>query len=306
MSPSDQWSVGAMSKHPEDRYTSPADMVEAVYGSQHIQNSVVAFNPQELTMVAQRVAGQAEKIAIGGGDAGSEPYGRPIGFESDDASAWKRGADIGGEVLRPDRASQDTDAPADTIAQPATEKRVHWYAPDTGPELVKDRMPAVLRYGLGIVVACAPSALSGPNEDHFGYSLLIIGVTVALVWLLRETQLRKMSIKSQAVPRLMVSAVLLAAVPPVVFLLGGSDGMFPSVEFVIAGLLPLVLVNIHRLTHARRRRRFEIPPVAFVGLAALALSACFGPSTFTLVPVAVAVGTMMSLQIMSPMRRVAR
>lgn len=46
----------AIAKNPEDRFASAAEMVEAVFGVEHVQNSVVEFNPQELTMVAGKVA----------------------------------------------------------------------------------------------------------------------------------------------------------------------------------------------------------------------------------------------------------
>ncbi|HXE52142.1 MAG TPA: serine/threonine-protein kinase, partial [Tepidisphaeraceae bacterium] len=42
----------AMAKNPADRYQSVQEMVEAVYGSEHVRNSVSAFSPDSLTMVA--------------------------------------------------------------------------------------------------------------------------------------------------------------------------------------------------------------------------------------------------------------
>jgi hypothetical protein len=60
----------AMAKNPAERYQSIQEMVEAVFGSEHIRNSVSQFSPQSLTMVAGRaVAG------IAGGQSGSAPDG---------------------------------------------------------------------------------------------------------------------------------------------------------------------------------------------------------------------------------------
>ena len=46
----------AMAKNPADRYQSVQEMVEAVFGSEHVRNSVSCFTPDDLTMVAGQVA----------------------------------------------------------------------------------------------------------------------------------------------------------------------------------------------------------------------------------------------------------
>jgi serine/threonine protein kinase len=46
----------AMAKNPQDRYQSVQEMVEAVFGAEHIRNSVSCFSPESLSMVAQRAA----------------------------------------------------------------------------------------------------------------------------------------------------------------------------------------------------------------------------------------------------------
>ena len=56
----------AMAKNPADRYQSVQEMVEAVYGSDEIRNSVTQFSPESLTMVAGRVAGNV-------GSSGAKP-----------------------------------------------------------------------------------------------------------------------------------------------------------------------------------------------------------------------------------------
>ena len=56
----------AMAKNPADRYQSVQEMVEAVYGSDEIRNSVTQFSPESLTMVAGRIAGNV-------GSSGNRP-----------------------------------------------------------------------------------------------------------------------------------------------------------------------------------------------------------------------------------------
>lgn len=55
----------AMAQKPEDRYQSVDEMVEALFGTEHIQNSVSGFNPQSLTVLAGRAARLAQERAAG-------------------------------------------------------------------------------------------------------------------------------------------------------------------------------------------------------------------------------------------------
>ncbi len=49
----------ALSKNPDDRYETTQQMVEAVFGAEHIRQSVSCFSPDHLTMVAGRIADRA-------------------------------------------------------------------------------------------------------------------------------------------------------------------------------------------------------------------------------------------------------
>jgi|GEM_PF-6099541 len=96
----------ALSKNPDDRYETAADMVEAVFGTEHVQNSVVEFNPQELTMVANMATKRAfatpsGRQAPGGSDGtGSEGDGARGGWSPGDGPRPKTTA-----------AQKDTDIP---------------------------------------------------------------------------------------------------------------------------------------------------------------------------------------------------
>ncbi len=50
----------ALAKDPDDRYKSVQEMVEDLFGSENIRNSVSQFSPDELSMVAGRVAAKAD------------------------------------------------------------------------------------------------------------------------------------------------------------------------------------------------------------------------------------------------------
>jgi TM2 domain-containing membrane protein YozV len=59
----------ALAKDPTQRFRSVQEMVEAVFGEEHIQQSVSHFRPESLSMIAQRVA---QKVAVGGPGSSAE------------------------------------------------------------------------------------------------------------------------------------------------------------------------------------------------------------------------------------------
>ena len=64
----------AMEEDPTVRYQNVQEMVEAIFGSEHIRNSVSHFSPDSLTMVAGHAA---QKISPSGSFTPSEPFGKP-------------------------------------------------------------------------------------------------------------------------------------------------------------------------------------------------------------------------------------
>ena len=63
----------AMSKEPGERYTSAQEMVEAVFGTEHIRNSVSHFRAEDLSLAAARVG---ERVAVGGPGSSAEHAGQ--------------------------------------------------------------------------------------------------------------------------------------------------------------------------------------------------------------------------------------
>jgi hypothetical protein len=66
----------AMCKDPDQRYRSAQEMVEAVFGAEHVRQSVSVFAPEELSVVAERAArlvtaGTAAPAGVGAGGDGA-------------------------------------------------------------------------------------------------------------------------------------------------------------------------------------------------------------------------------------------
>jgi len=61
----------ALAKDPGERYQSAQEMVEDVFGTEHVRNSVSQFSPEDLTLVAQRIAKEMRNCQLT--DNGNQP-----------------------------------------------------------------------------------------------------------------------------------------------------------------------------------------------------------------------------------------
>ncbi len=290
----------AMNKNPDARYQSPAEMVEAIYGSESVQNSVVAFNPQELTIVAGKVAAGAEQLAGGNG-------GSPVTFESGDPSAWKAGVDASSVPYA--TALQDTDSPATNtvVAEPSLR------APEKS---VSDPMPSWLRHGLGLTIAVYASVSASRLSALIGfvdappiiYTILgfcVVGGAIAVFTTLRRTLLSNVSINNVVTPRVFSFFAGLALMAVSVFcyaMLGLFRGDVPIVSICVFS--PFVVLNVHRLMHLHRKKRIQVLPVlgaAFIAasVATFAAASGLGQGELIFVTATLAAGIAAGIQIVS-------
>ena len=65
-----------MAKDPAERYQSVQEMVEAVFGAEHVRRASRASRPDSLSMIAERVG---QRVAVGGGSATPPPIPRNRG-----------------------------------------------------------------------------------------------------------------------------------------------------------------------------------------------------------------------------------
>lgn len=87
----------AMAKDPAERFQTVQEMVESVFGAEHIRESVSHFSPDSLSMVAERVA---KKVAIGGGSSGEVGAGLGGRAANDAGSSevWPGAGDLAGQA----------------------------------------------------------------------------------------------------------------------------------------------------------------------------------------------------------------
>ncbi len=86
----------AMSKEPGERYASAQEMVEAIFGTEHIRNSVSHFRAEDLSLAAARVG---QRVAVGGPGSSAEHVGQLGGSPAQGGTGSSDGSpDLGGHM----------------------------------------------------------------------------------------------------------------------------------------------------------------------------------------------------------------
>ncbi|HEY2842835.1 MAG TPA: protein kinase, partial [Bryobacteraceae bacterium] len=197
----------AMAKDPAQRYQSIQEMVEAVFGTEHVRMSVSHFSPDDLSMVAGRVAQKMAVVGaggiggasgsgtsggigvgnVGGGNLGGGNIGGGVSNESssvvgsDDLAARMRNRL--GEVQQQlqdsgERIRQNFQASAERIRNRFGEMGIGNPAgpaippiPDRQPTAINDPLPLLSRQFLGFltaVVVAVAAGIIGANDGLRG------------------------------------------------------------------------------------------------------------------------------------------
>src|SRR5437762_2404429 len=136
----------AMHKDPAQRYQTVQEMVEAVFGAEHVRDSVSGFSPGDLSVVAGRVA-QRIAVGVGGSSGPPMPPTPPVQPDSWQQAAFAdRPNRISGLATPPPLPIPELPAPVAPTRQPAA-------APS--PRIQPDPIPTQQRYilaGVGILI----------------------------------------------------------------------------------------------------------------------------------------------------------
>jgi hypothetical protein len=162
----------AMAKDPSQRYASVQEMVEAVFGSEHVRQSVSVFSPDELSVIAAHAAQRVPVGAAAGGgggggsgaSGGSGPWDR-VGTWTD--RIGDRIAGIGDRVA-------DIGARAVGAASPSSRTMA------VNPP-VEDRLDRRQRRFLALLVAVLAGTLAAMFEQRLppGMTVMFVALTVA-------------------------------------------------------------------------------------------------------------------------------
>jgi len=308
----------AMAKNPADRYASVQEMVEAVFGAEHIQQSVSCFSPDSLSMIAQRVA---QRVAVGGGSATPPPiprrgsaatatagadrvrdYGNHIGrtVESfaDRIGAWgERMGELGCQATHGHTRKDKGKGRAAAAASPG----------DAGDEFgdplcdpLSKRQRRLLALVMLALVSVAAGALTGIDGAGIIAAALCTAGATAGLRIAGRSILPQMDSDSPFLRRLVsggmaAGMVLLCGIPVFASLSGGDEDRMAMTALGV--LIALLLVSPPDLSPSRSERVAFGPAVgaAFVGFIAWIFTQGFFPLT-----VGILAGSQLLAQALSP------
>ncbi|HEY7118482.1 MAG TPA: serine/threonine-protein kinase [Tepidisphaeraceae bacterium] len=318
----------ALAKDPAQRYQTVQEMIEAVFGSQHVQQSVSCFSPDSLTLVAGRVAGHAG-IRPGGPAVPRSLSSRAyeVGGRGGDEKDWgagvvdrvsgrarraaRRFASLGHRLAnRAARLAGRGGAGAglggmQTLPYPAPQVE-----PVPGPVLAVDelsRWHRVLLMGIATVAlgVAAGAFADGHNPPISAWFTMlgILGATLSITWASRHVlpALRGESwfMRHLAAGGLAGAAVIAVALPAWVPALSPHIGRrsFHVGETLASICLALLVVDWSKRTRATRRERVSLGDLISAGIAAVVVGMAMDAAVE--VVIGVMCGTSLGVQILS-------
>ncbi len=318
----------ALATDPSDRFQDVQQMVEAIYGAEHVRNSVTSFSPADLTMVAERVAQKAE-VEAGAPHGNDGPNDGPTATPGESV-----GEEISGAVNRFVRrtlvhvgiatgAMRDSgDHQARAASHPAPQimdsigrgQRLLW---GLITMLIVSFATAIFTPRLSLTWRDADHsrsfAFSGRSIPLSGHDeiivlLFVFATTLGAVLAIRLTAKHwspRFRHENRVLARLGIGAAACLAA-----LLAGSwvlAGRRPPVLYYppilhmglwVPLLLPLLLLNWRRLCAPKRDDRVSLLAALWAGLCAFVCAVIF--RSVPTIAVGVLAGTSLTVQMVSP------
>lgn len=296
----------AMAKDPAERYQSVQEMVEAVFGSEHIQQSVSVFSPEELSVVAGRVA---KHIAGGSssdfkpaatGTATASPAPEPGPEDPWGRVAWR--FERAGERIAQgaERASVRFQERFERRggrkgAVPLAELSKDMTVPIEDPLPKKSRFVlAIVSIGIVSIAAAVFSNLREPALAGIFVATAVIGATVGLVGIVPKF-LPHLDHESRLITGSIAAVTMFGC--SAIFMTADARQLSMPGTF-IAAAIPLFLQDIRRWRAPRRTDRISLGPV--IGAMVIAFVACQIFHGLPPIAIAVATGTGLAVQALAP------
>jgi len=270
----------ALAKDPADRYQTVQEMVEDLFGSENIRDSVSHFSPNELSVVAERVAAKANIV--------DQP--RPQRPRAEVAAQTTRG--VGKELTETaQKFAQQADAMGQKVADRVDAEANKLLGSGSRVQGLIDPVDPRQRRTLAILtmvlVAMGAGLLSGHRSSLSSTALAVFAMTAACskaILYSRRRWFGNLEPESQWVPKV-VTCCLAALVASMVaqligvvshgrgFVGGGSPN---GVRLWLSLAIPMLLVDWGRITSPERSKRLSLGSAIWIGLLGLISAAIFG------------------------------
>jgi len=288
----------AMAKDPADRYQTVQEMVEDLFGSENIRNSVSHFSPDELSVVAERVAAKANiveqpRVERPKAEVAAEPT-REVGRQlTDTAQRFAQQADAMGQKI-----ADRVDAEADKLLG----SKVH--IPGI-TDSVDPRQRRTLAFMTMAFIAVGASMLHGPQNRGFVPMAIAVFAMIAVcsktILFSHRRWFVNLEPESQWISKLVtcgLAALLTSIVAGFVGMAGHFSGMggmsSHGTHLWLSLAIPMLLVDWRRISSPQRSKRLSLGSAVWIGLLGAISAAIFGQDAVTIA--SVLAGTSLVLQ----------
>jgi TM2 domain-containing membrane protein YozV len=286
----------ALAKDPAERYQTVQEMVEDLFGSENVRESVSGFSPEGLSFIAQHVAAKANIS-----DQARPP--RPQARASA-ATAPGVGRELG-ETAR--RFAQQADAMGRKVADRVDAEADELLGPGSGGRRWTDPVDSHQRRTLAVLtmllIATGAALLSGGRGRFFPVAIAVFAMTAVcskMILYSRRRWFGSLEPESQWVPKVVTCASAALVASLVGSVLGMNNHGFGSegARLWLALAIPMFLVCWERITSPQRCRRLSLGTAMWIGLLGLISAAIFGQNGF--IVASVLAGTSLVVQAYSP------
>lgn len=306
----------AMARDPETRYQSADELVEALFGTDAVRDGASGFDPGSLTMIARRaveksrpmpatlardsdVAKAAGSPKVSAEGRGGLPGGRPNSPATEDRRQKRSGPNtvpfwLGQLISR---------VSARLTIRPYPEKAIYWERSDELSLLIRSLLAAAAVFlgSIGILYLCAATDrpfISPGLEPLFIvplFAISVMGGAAIAGWLLALFRIR--------LPWFVIRGVYYAACgfPLFVLSLINLDVARLGVDFVVALIMPVLVMDWRWMTSSRRRCRVSVvPSLVAAGITLVVSMSIFSNESHVIAAVGLATTAAMATQLLMP------
>jgi Protein kinase domain/TM2 domain len=291
----------ALAKDPAERYQTVQEMVEDLFGSENIRESVSGFSPEGLSFIAQHVAAKANITEQARPQRprarASTPTVPGVGKEfSETAQRFAEQADAMGR-----KVADRVDAEANKLLGSGSRGQ-RWIDP------VDPHQRRTLAMLTMLLIATGAALLSAGRGRFFPVAIAVFAMTAVcskMILYSRHRWFGTLEPESQWVPKVLTCASAALVASLVGSVLGMNNHGFGSegARLWLALAIPMFLVDWGRITSPQRCKRLSLGTAMWIGLLGVVSAAIFGQAG--LIVASVLAGTSLVVQAYSPFGRAA-
>ena len=298
----------ALAKDPADRYQSAQELVEAVYGVEHIRNSVTAFNPNSLSAVAEKVAHKMPvRAGVEGASAsmGTQPYAPAAPSASREATVGPRRKASRGFAFHVGRATTQFASHVGIIPAKWTE----YDGPVNDPIDHRRRVTlgaiTIVVFVIGILfVTDGHRRFRGNDETMVTFEFMTMAAITFGSAIVRRRILPRLENESTLLYRLIFGGMACVATMPIGIMWASSAGHSLGILETLSGVLvSMFALDWRVMTTPVRPKRVSLAPALVAGLVGMVAAAMF--DGHPLIAFGIVAGIAMSIQVASPFDPVA-